>query len=586
MTNLVKRTLLVLIFINFLILLFLLNIRNKFFIKNPELGTNFNKIIENNEFCKQFNSGINNIFEFAGKSLIFNIYNIDDEGYTKNLDLINKAIEEKLNVNIIDIILFKNRDENKVVNFILKYKIDRPVFYIEKSFFNKKFSVNPNSILISDLNINDFVELDKFEYNFFENVVENFYKKTKKIRSDLITKSTKLNNDELLIKSIKSMLIVNNKDDDVEIFFVDEISKNIFSTYTDGNLGYYIGNGKNDEGLLQDAYFKNIKSIKYYNNDLYVLDDIYIKKLDLKNDIVTIVLENDLIKNCVDFDITDKGEFILSDKFGKIILNINGKYKISKFNFISAVKFKRYNNELYLFDSNNLKIYQFKDNKFNNFLDLANLVNNDIDVIDFAIKNKILYLIDVNGNLYIVKDDSLQQIKIIDNVNGVQSINTDNNNLYLSDGSNLYKINLLDINNKNKHIQLNKIDFKFSYKSQNHFSKKEFDFSQINNEILLKDKKLTILINSDLVDKYITPNYIDLYEINDGKIVYLKEANILDKNIIFDDIDDNKNYYLNGKIYYKHNDEIFVKKINSFVSFKDNHFNRNIEINFNNIYIN
>ena len=74
--------------------------------------------------------------------------------------------------------------------------------------------------------------------------------------------------------------------------------------------------------------------------------------------------------------------------------------------------------------------------------------------------------------------------------------------MYISDGSNLYKVNLIEVNNKNNRIKLNKIDFKFSYKSQNHFNKKEFDFSKVNNEILLGDKKLTILVKNDLIDKY------------------------------------------------------------------------------------
>ena len=576
-----KKILTILILINIIYLSFLISNKNKFFIKNPKFGTVINQIINDKNYCKKFNSETENIFEFAGKGIIFNIYSIENSAYKYNLNLINKVLEERLNVNIIDIIYYdKILDENSINDFILRQNINRPVFYVDKNFLNEKLSINSNSIIISDFDINNVVRLGKMDYTLLEENIKNLYQKTKKIKVHPETNDTKVQNDELLIKSVRNPVIITNNEK--ELFFIDKMSKKIFGIYLDGSLNYSIGNGKNDDGLIENIGFNNISSIKEYNNKLYILDSFSLKKVNFDTKRVDIVLQDGILEDINDFCILDKNKFLFSKKNGELIIYKDNEFKVLTNELDVIKKIGRYNNRIYLLGKNNSKLYVYYNNKIRDYFKFE-----DTNIIDFAVYGGVFYLLNNDNKIYILEDEKIKQIIEFDNVNNIKYITVDNKDLYFSDDMNIYKINLKDLNNHNYEKKLKKIDFRFSYKSKNYFKNNEYDFYNYNKVFVWQNNKLLIDIsnNNKINIDWEAPNYINLYELNDKKIINIQDIDIVNNNIIFDNIDISKNYYLNGKVYYRYNNEIFVKKINDFVYFKDNHLNKNIEINFNNIYI-
>lgn len=582
--NFFKKVLIILILINIFYLSFLISSKNKFFIKNPKFGVIINQIINDEHFCQKFNSNIDNIFNISGKGIIFNIYDIEDNTHKYNIDLINRVLEEKLNVNIIDIIYYeKNLDKDLVNDFILRHNINRPVFYVDRSFLYDKLSIDSNSIIISDFNINNVVRLDKIDYNLLEDNLYNLYKKTKKVKIHPISTSTKVQNDELLIKSIHNPVIVRNneKNGEKELFFNDKIGKKIFGIHLDGSLNYYIGNGKDNDGLIENIRFNDINSIKEYNNELYVLDSFSLKKINFDTKKVDIILQDKALNNINDFCILNENQFIFTEKTGKLVLYGNDKFKKVKNNVDIITKIEKYDNKVFLLDTNNSKIYFYSKNEIKEYFNL-----NGLNIIDFTIYNDIFYLLDNDSKIHILSDNTIMSTKQFDILNNIKNIAIDDKNLYLSDNVNLYKIVLKDLNNENYEKKIQKIDFKFSYKSKNYFKNIEYDFYNYKKITVWKNNTLLININNnDKVDiEWNAPNYINLYEINDNKLINKQETNIINNNIIFDNIDTNKGYYLNGKIYYKYKNNIFIKKINDFVNFKNNHSNKSIEINFNTIY--
>ena len=585
MIHIIKKILLILIIFNIVTTFVLIGIKNRFIVKNPIFGTAINTIINDNNQCKKFNTKSSNIYDYSGKSLIFNIYSIENTNYNDNISLIDNAIKEKLNINVIDIIYYNNNEDSESVkNFITKYNINRPVYYVKRSLLKEKLLIDSNSVIISDFNINNVVKLNSMNYAKLEENIKNLYKKTRKVENRKNVKTTRISNDELLIKSIDALLPIKNSDRD-ELFFTDHLGKKIFSIHADKNLNYYIGNGKNKEGPVEKVLFNNIKSVKLYKNDLYVLDDIFIKKLDLKTNIISIVLQDSLLKDVVDFDIISDNYFIFSTQTDKIII-YNGGFGMIKSNFGTIDKILKYENKIILLSKTNLKLYVYKNNDIHEFIDINKILNKNVRIKDLTVNGNILYIVTSDDHLFIIKNNDNAEQKSFKNIKNIKTVATSTNYLYISDGSNIYKLGIKDLNNDNYNNKVIKLDFKFYYKSKNYFTIREFDFLNASNSLVWKNDMLSIIINNSTYIDYDAPNYIDLYEVNDNKLSYISKNSVINDSIIFDKIDTNKSYHINGKIYYRYEDRIFVKKINTFVKFKDNYINKNVEINFNNIYLN
>ena len=175
MTHIVKKILTILIIVNLVSLIFLICIRSKFVTKNPMFGTVINSIIKNEDSCKRFNMSSDDIFDYYGKSILFNVYNLDDSKYKSNLNLVSNITTERLNINVVDIIFYEKKNIDKVKNFVAKNSINRPVLYVEKSFLSKKLSLNSNSLILSDLNMDNVVKLKSFDYKELEENVDFDY---------------------------------------------------------------------------------------------------------------------------------------------------------------------------------------------------------------------------------------------------------------------------------------------------------------------------------------------------------------------------------------------------------------------------
>lgn len=582
MTHIVKKILTILIIINLVLLIFLICVRSRFVTKDPMFGTVINSIIKNEDLCKRFNMSSDNIFDYYGKSVLFDVYSLDDSKYKSNLNLVSNITTERLNINIVDIIFYEEKNIDKVKDFIAKNSINRPVLYVEKSFLSKKLSLDSNSVVLSDLNIDNVIKLKSFDYMELEENVKNLYKKTKKIRNIDVKKVVKQNNDELVIKSIGRMLSVKN-DDYNDLFFVDYIGNKIFSIYANGKLDYYIGNGKEDDGNVDKISFNNIRSVKLYNNNLFVLDGIFLKRINLDTNRVDIILQDNILEGVNDFEMIDKNNLIFTTNTEKLITYDDG-FNIIKNNFGSINKVVKHDGKIVLSDMDKSKFYIYKNHDIYKFIDLNNILNRNVNIIDFANNNDTLYFVTSENEILMLKNNKVD-VRKFNNIKNIKFITVDNSSLYMSDDTNIYELNIKDLNNDNYEKKIKRIDFKFSYKSKNYFTFKEFDFIDANKEIVWLNDILSIVINEDSYIDYKAPNYIDLYEVNGKKISYVSGNSVMNDNVVFDKIDTNKNYYINGKIYYRYDDKIFVKKINNFVEFKDNYVNKNIEINFNNIYL-
>lgn len=582
MVRIIKNFLLILTIINVIAILFLVNLKKKFIIKNPVFGTVINSIIKDEKFCEKFNIKTNNIFDYSGKSVIFNIYSLDNLDYKDNMDLVDDIINDKLNVNIIDVISYGEKNSEKIKEFITKYNINRPVLYVKDTLLERKLSIKSNSVIVSDFDINNVVKLANVNYDELEENIKNLYKKTKKIQNRKTIKTTKINNDELLIKSIGNMLSVKNADLN-ELFFVDYIGKKIFSIYANGRLNYYIGNGKEDDGIVENTLFNDIKSIKFYKNCIYILDGNFIKKLDLETNRIKIILQDNVLDDVIDFEVINENNFVFSTKNSEIIV-YNDDFKTIKSNFVLISKIVKYGRKIILLDAKNSKLYTYKNKSIQEFIYVGKFLNQNAKIIDLAVSDDAIYLLADNNTLLILKNDKIHT-KTFQKIDKIKNIALNKDILYISNNSDIYELSIKGLNNDNYENKIKKLDFQFSYKSKNYFGFEEFDFKNADRDVVWKNSLLSFTMDNKYID-YKAPNYITLYEVNDNKISYISKNSMINDGIVFNEIDTNKRYYVNGKIYYRYKNEIFVKKINKFIDFRDNCVNKSIEINFNNIYLN
>lgn len=581
-----KKILVLLICINLLFLFFLIKNKNNVIAKKPAFGTVFNNLLKD-ETILTYNFPQKNIFFAQNKSTIFNTIFLEKENFKHNIDITNKLLKNSYNINVVYVIAYKNYDKINFETFILENKLVNPVIIIPEEVIKEKLSIFENSILISDLNIDKVVLLKKSKMTY-ENTtknLENLYKKTKFVKR--IQENKKINfSDTLLINSISQLLFIENFNSFKQLFILDKINKTIFGSFIDGKLNYKID--AKDVNNRFSLHFENIKNIKYFNNNIYILDDNKIKILDFKKNEARIFLENKNLEDSLDFDFISNDNLLISSENGKLLNYKNGKFEKINKQFGKIYKIQNYKNKIYFLDSTNLKFYVFDNSTINLVYNLKDLLNNKNLIIEkFAINNNNFYFLNetdnkifiVSGNNYKTKETNINE--------KINDIAIFENNLYLANTLTIKKLNLIENDN------FKDLNFDFSYVSKNNFGNSIYDYNiNINYNNV---EKITLwnsgFINILLDNRYTilddNPSYINLYKIEKDKLIFIKQENILSNEIVFDNIETSNKYYINGKIYYKENNNlIFEKNINIFLDFSDNNTNKNIRIIYSNLLSN
>lgn len=561
----------------------------------PYFATKLNNIIQNIPDNNIFNTKLKDITYFNGKSVIFNIYDINNIEYLNNLNTIEQIENNNLNVNIIDIIINDNdKIENinkttEILSFITKHNINRPVYLINRDILKNTLNLTEQNIVITDFNINNFYVLYQHNINY-KNIISKLneiHKKTQFIQKYNNNQDTFTNkNDELFIKSLDNITIINNYYDNIPIFAATDIfGKQIFITNINGDLIDIIGNGNKNIGETKNLNFCSPKTTKYINNKLFVVDscDNSIKEIDLKekNSKYLIKSQNSL-KNIFDFEILNKDEIIFSSPNGIFVYNMNKKESLLIDNNLNNVhKIMKYDGIIYLFDSEKLILYSYNE-KLEIKINIRNIVEkNNIDIKYFFINSIGFYFADnENKTVWLVTHKNKLEKKEFKNVNNLKDLVIFRNYLYICDDNNIKQLDLIKGNEKDIYINFNEDTTKnlmYKYNSNKLLTNKIFKTIELKNSIL----DIKIIDDNHKIIKN-APNSINLYIKENNNLRLLNKQNMKYKKISFNNLDNLQNYYIIGKIFYKNNNnKIYIKHLYYNIIFLENTNNNELIININ-----
>ena len=592
--KLFKNILIILIIINFAIFCFIQLYKSRIIVKTPYFATKLNDIIQNIPDNSIFNTNLKDITYFNGKSVIFNIYDINNIDYLNNFNVIEQVENNNLNVNIIDIIV-NNNDEiqninetDNVLNFIKKHSINRPVYLVNRDVLKNTLNLTEQNIIITDFNINNFYILYQHNINY-KNIVSKLneiYKKTlfvQKYNNNQYTYTN--NNDELFIKSLDNITIINNYYNNMPVFAItDTFGKQIFIININGDLIDIIGNGNKNIGETKNLNFCSPKATKYINNKLFVVDscDNSIKEIDLKEKNSKYLIKSQIsLKNIFDFEILNKNEIIFSSSNGVFVYDMNKKESLLiNSNLHNIYKIVKYNGIIYLFDSQNLILYSYNnDGHLEAKIDIKSIIRkNSINIKYFFINSMGFYFADTeNKTIWLITHKNQLEKKEFKNVNNLKDLMIFRNYLYVCDDNNIKQLDLINGHEKNIYINFSEESArKLMYKYN--FNKSLTD--KIFKSIELKGKNLNVRViddNHKIVKN--APNSIDLYIKENNSLRLINRQNLKHKSFSFENLDNLQNYYIIGKIFYKNaENKTYIKHLYYNIIFLENTNNNELII--------
>lgn len=564
-----KRVLRLLILLTLIFIIFIKYKKHSVISFESEFYKNFkNLMVENTNYG---NCTIDDIFN--GKITLINIYNINDLKYLYNINLSNKLKESfGNNINIVDIIVKNNDDfitneileiqDNKEVEFINNYKINRPILYLTENDMKQYFSINNpiNKIII--LNEKGDIEYIKNNNTDYNSIIEDIINisKNKKIVYKQITKNNFENDlieDEEIMQSFNKFILIENFENfDLPVFAIIDNNR-VIITKLNGEILYLI---KNDN-------FCQLSNIKYIDKSMYITDtcNSSIYKVDFNNKKIDIFLKDESLFGISDFEFIDNNRLLISKKldYGIGFFNIRSRkyeslsvaldlnYKIGKVDKISKI-----GSNFYYFDCDNNILYAYNNKENNVVVDLNTFDDFVIYKIDnfYINSKKNIYFVDSNENRILHYQYNKLYEKTFKNIIKNPKDIVIYRNIYYSLSSNsIQQLNLYDRENKI-------ITPYFSSNTINFFNINDI---KINYKEYISLKK-NITINNIIQDVNIlpySPSMIVMFEKNNKEAfpvkIFYYDSLLNNEEIVLD-----KEYILYGNIYYNDNDKIKLKELN------------------------
>lgn len=604
--KLIKLLLLTFIICNVVVYIYLWHKKQEVLISKPYFATMFNKVFNNKNNYEIYNFESKNINIFKGKITIFNIYKISDLSYLKNIKIIDEIKKNHININIIDIIIDENDLEktnnliglskkSTILNFILQNNINRPLFQIKKEFLLQHFNVKDNTIIIADYNLNKTINIEKenLNYNIVFNSINLIHQKTKFIKKYKSNPIMIDSFDNLLINSFDRIEYTHNFEDKVPAFFItDTLGKKIFIININGNIINMIGGGSRETGQFYDVKLCMPTTSKYYKNKLYIADfcDNSIKVANFDTTEVDNFVKNERLQNILDFEFIDDENLIISTTNGLFTYNIiTKKFNNAAKNLGMVYKFMTYQNKIYFFDSTNLKMYYYSENKIQSYVDLNKIfVNHDKEIKYFFINSLGMYFVNSGTNeVWFIDNELKLHKKQFQNFGKIKDIIFFKNYLYICNDFSIKQLDLLKGGLKQiflNFVYQNKNTLLLESNKNKQLLEKDFTIQNVSKENNYVEYNLD---NSQYKILYHSPNYINLYEKEENNLNLIEQINDFRKKIEFTKLDTKKEYYIIGKIYYRigNKSPIFIKKIKQKIIFTNDIASNLIEIAFNN-YLN
>lgn len=604
--KLIKLLLLTFIICNVAVYIYLWRQKKQVLITKPQFATTFNKVFKNENNYEIYNFESKNINVFKGKITIFNFYKISDLSYLKNMKIIDEIKKNHININIIDIIIDENDFEKNnnliqlskkstILNFILQNNITRPVLEIKKEFLSQNFNVNENSIIIADYNLNKTIIIDKenLNYNTVFTSINLIHQKTKFIKKYESSPIMINSFDNLLISSFDRIEYTHNFEDKMPAFFItDTLGKKIFIININGNIINMIGGGDKESGQFYDVKLCMPTASKYYKNKLYIADfcDNSIKVANFDTTEVDNFVKNERLQNILDFEFIDDENLIISTTNGLFTYNITTKKLNNPTTNLGLVyKFMTYQNKIYFFDSVNLKMYYYSENKIQSYVDLNKIfVNHDKEIKYFFINSLGMYFVNSDTNeVWFIDNELKLHKKQFQNFGKIKDVIFFKNYLYICNDFSIKQLDLLKGGLKQiflNFVYQNKNTLLLESNKNKQLLEKDFTIQNVSKE---NDYIEYNINNSQYKILYHSPNYINLYEKEENNLNLIEQINDFRKKIEFTKLDTKKEYYIIGKIYYRigNKSPIFIKKIKQKIIFTNNINSNLIEIAFNN-YLN
>ncbi len=582
--ELIKKILI--IFIMFLTTLFVMMKITKYLIidfKSSFYRTFKNNLERENNGIYNVNTNIKLIDNFLNNKItIINIYNYNNIDFLKSLKL-SKYINNNYNdINIFDIVVkddenlnINNLNNDSKVEFLLKnYGIKNPVLYTNKSLLKKKFGINfkNNKFLILDemgnirYAFNNDIDLGKLKSKINQILMQKKFFSVRNTVNNIYDENSKF------IDMFSKIIFIKNERYNYPLMAIlDSGTKRILVTSLHGDIIY-------------DIMSKNFclpSGLKYTNGKLYVTDmcDSSIKIINFEDQSIDTFIDDQELFGITDFEFLDEDNILVSFDINggmkiyniktKEIQSLNAKlnldYEIGKVNKIIKHKNKFYYLDL---DYNILYSYDGKENKIEvNFSNYENIAFYDKIKSFYINSDRNIYFIDTENNRIIHKiKDNLIEEELLNSFDFPKDMFIFKNIIYVLENKMVKKINLYK--NEKENLKLS-------------FSDNRKLFFNINDNIDIKDtennKIYNIIVNNNqfFADNLLnninivphSPSFLAIFE-KSGKNEIILHKLMFYNNLINNskiDIEDGKEYFLYGKIYYFDDKEIKIRTINNII---------------------
>lgn len=547
-----------------------------------DYGDDVISTIVKNQEKSTFNIKELSIKELKDRIILLNVYSIRDFSYIFSLDLADKLEKTYKNkVVIIDIILDEfNTDENLIINYIIKNNIERPVIKMpDFSIGDSKNHDKYLALIDTDGVVKNIFYSKEIEENNIINAINSILEKKPKINNNKLEnlELEKLSRPEAFIKSLSYIKYLPKTDgvNDVPYFIVSDSSgRKIYFMTINGNIINQIGNGLNgsNDGFGINASFCHPAGLVVDNNStLYVADmcNNSIRKVDLKTmEVSTLLRDEQLLIRPVDLEVLN----------GNLIISIGGNNSLIKYSFksgeVSEVDFKnkdksiakliKYDNKLYFIGSKDYGLYALnKEGKIEKEIDFNELNDkNDIKIEgnnNFHIDDTGLYIVDKFNNriLRILKGKTINYSN--NNSAKIYNLPTDmvdvKDKLYITNENDK---KLIQLDKKTQETKVVNINFGYEY---NRIKNNSEEFLNVNNlrKIYLKsgdNNKIVIKLENGYSFENMAPQSLNLYkeDLENNSAILIKsytKNEIMENNILdIPELDDGLVYYIKGNFYY------------------------------------
>ena len=334
-----------------------------------------NYLIQNKD-VKKFNfETIENVNE--NDVVVLNIFGLDGELFTNNLNLSRYLLNKFKNVGIYNIIVEESEEkssldlsnliDDNINEIIYKYNINEPTVYINKSTLdnNKLLANNLNKILILDkvYNKRDILVND-IEVDDIVEKINNVTLKKVLFNKKVVNKNKKIkenDKDSFVYKNMTKMISLENfNGQNVQMFAIlDKNTKNIMIIKPDGEIRY----------IIDCKSFCSPSNIKYFDNKLYVTDSCNgsIEYFDFNDKKLKVFVKNQNLIGINDFEFMNEDYVLVSkikpnDSLG--IFNNNIYTSITDLSeknagLVAMPKIGKFNDKYYYFDIDNRILYSF-----------------------------------------------------------------------------------------------------------------------------------------------------------------------------------------------------------------------------------